>query len=73
MRNSYGMTLGRLLFAVISAVFFLLLVGIETIYLRSAQHNFQLQLESHAQDAATSLGLSLGILLGYFRFAYSLL
>src|SRR5262245_35758025 len=57
------MTLGRLLAAAISAMFLLALVGVEAIHLRSAQGHLQRQLESLAQDAATSLGLSLGVLL----------
>lgn len=57
------MTLGRLLAAAISALFLVALVGVEAIILRSAQGHLQQQLESLAQDAATSLGLSLGVLL----------
>src|SRR5207344_586778 len=38
-------------------------VGVEAIILRSAQGHMQRQLESLSQDAATSLGLSLGVLL----------
>jgi hypothetical protein len=57
------MTVGRLLAAAISALFLVALVGVEAIHLRSAQRHLQQQLESLAQDAATSLGLSLGVLL----------
>src|SRR5262245_40819663 len=57
------MTLGRQLAAAISAVFLVALVGIEAIHLRSAHTHLQRQPESLAQDAATSLGLSLGTLL----------
>ena len=57
------MTVGRLLAAAISALFLFALVGVEAIILRSAQGHLQQQLESLAQDAATSLGLSLGVLL----------
>lgn len=57
------MTVGRLLAAAISAMFLFALVGVEAILLRSAQGHLQQQLESLAQDAATSLGLSLGVLL----------
>jgi EAL domain-containing protein (putative c-di-GMP-specific phosphodiesterase class I)/GGDEF domain-containing protein len=57
------MTLGRLLALAISAMFLVALVGVEAIHLRSAQAHMQRQLESLAQDAATSLGLSLGALL----------
>src|SRR6185503_18732865 len=39
------------------------LVGVEAILLRSAQGHLQHQLESLSQDAATSLVLSLGVLL----------
>ncbi|HWM43383.1 MAG TPA: EAL domain-containing protein, partial [Burkholderiales bacterium] len=55
--------LGRLLALAISAMFLVALVGVEAIHLRSAQAHMQRQLESLAQDAATSLGLSLGALL----------
>jgi len=57
------MTLGRLLAAAISAMFLVALIGVEAIHLRSAHVHMQRQLESLAQDAATSLGLSLGALL----------
>ena len=57
------MTVGRLLAVAISATFLLALVGVEAIILRSAQGHLQRQLESLSQDAATSLGLSLGVLL----------
>ena len=57
------MTVGRLLAAAISAMFLMALIGVEAIHLRSAQGSLQQQLESLAQDAATSLGLSLGVLL----------
>lgn len=57
------MTLARQLISAISLVFLVMLIGLEAIYLRGAQTHLQDQLESHAQDAATSIGLSLGILL----------
>ena len=57
------MTLGRQLAYAISAIFLIALIGVETIHLRSAHTHLQRQLESLAQDAATSLGLSLGTLL----------
>lgn len=57
------MTLSRQLVIAISMMFLAMLVGVETIHLKSANAHLQDQLESHAQDAATSLGLSLGILL----------
>jgi hypothetical protein len=56
------MTLGRQLVLAISLMFLLMLMGVELIYLDGAKRHLQNQLESHAQDAATSLGLSLGIL-----------
>jgi hypothetical protein len=56
-------TIGRLLAAAISALFLIALVGVEAIHVRSAQGHLQQQLEALAQDAATSLGLSLGVLL----------
>jgi EAL domain-containing protein (putative c-di-GMP-specific phosphodiesterase class I)/GGDEF domain-containing protein len=57
------MTLGRQLAYAISAMFLVALVGIQAIHLRSAQSHLQRQLDSLAQDAATSLGLSLGSLM----------
>ncbi len=56
-------TLRQQLFAGVSIWFLLLLIGIETIHVAAARRIMQEQLESHAQDAATSLGLSLGALL----------
>jgi hypothetical protein len=56
-------TLGRLLSGVVSALFLTALLGIEAIHLRGAQGHLQRQLESTAQDAATSIGLSLGNLM----------
>src|SRR5262245_4022463 len=57
------MTVGRQLALAISALFLVALVGVEAILLRAAQGSQQQQLEALAQDAATSLGLSLGVLL----------
>lgn len=57
------MTLARQLIIPISLIFLAVLIGVEAIHLRSARSHLQDQLESHAQDAANSLGLSLGILL----------
>ena len=51
------------LFAGISLAFLLLVAGIQAIHVAAARRVMQEQLESHAQDAATSLGLSLGTLL----------
>jgi diguanylate cyclase (GGDEF)-like protein len=51
------------LLAGVSIGFLLLLIGIESIHVAGARRIMQEQLESHAQDAATSLGLSLGTLL----------
>jgi EAL domain-containing protein (putative c-di-GMP-specific phosphodiesterase class I)/GGDEF domain-containing protein len=55
--------LGRQVAWVVSAIFLFALVGIQAIHLRSTHASLQRQLESLAQDAATSLGLSLGVLL----------
>lgn len=57
------MTLSRQLVSTISALFLVALIGVQTIHLRSAHDTLRDQLESLAQDAATSLGLSLGVLL----------
>ena len=57
------MTLGRQVTWVVSAIFFFALVGVQAIHLRSTHASLQRQLESLAQDAATSIGLSLGVLL----------
>ncbi len=56
-------TLRQQLLAGVSVWFLLLLIGLETIHVAAARRIMQEQLESHAQDAATSLGLSLGALL----------
>ena len=53
------MTLGRQLFAGISALFLVALCGLQTIYLLNAQANLQQQLQAHAQDSATALALRL--------------
>jgi len=55
--------LGRQVAWVVSAIFFFALVGVQAIHLRSTHASLQRQLESLAQDAATSIGLSLGVLL----------
>lgn len=57
------MTLGRQLAYAISVIFLVALAGVEAIHLRSSQAHLQSQLDSLAQDSATSLGLSLGALL----------
>lgn len=57
------MSLGRLLTIAVSVIFLVALLGIEAIHLRGAQSHLQRQLESTAQDAATSIGLSLGTLM----------
>lgn len=54
------MTLFRQLFFGASLLFLLLLAGVEAIYLANARLYLQQQLESHSQDAATSLALWLG-------------
>ena len=51
------MTLGRQLALAVSAIFLVALAGIEAIHLRSAQGHLQRQLDSLAQESATSLGL----------------
>lgn len=53
------MSLFRQLLLTISAVFLLLLAGVQMIYVMNARNYLQQQLESHAQDAATALSLSL--------------
>ena len=63
MTTSYPKTtLGRILFMSVSIGFLLVMAGVQALYLLNARTYLQEQLESHAQDAATSLGLSLGIL-----------
>lgn len=57
------MTLSRQLIFAMSVIFLLALLGVQAIRLNSAQRHLQDQLESLAQDTATSLGLSLGSLL----------
>lgn len=54
------MTLTRQLFTGIIATFIVLLVGIEGIYLHSARSNLERQLDSHANETATALSLSIG-------------
>jgi EAL domain-containing protein (putative c-di-GMP-specific phosphodiesterase class I)/GGDEF domain-containing protein len=54
------MTLARVLTIAVSMLFLVALLGIQAIHLRGAQAHLQRQLESTAQDAATSIGLSLG-------------
>ena len=51
------MTLFRQLFLGASLLFLLVLAGVEAIYLSNARLYVQQQLESHSQDAATSLSL----------------
>jgi len=51
------MTLFRQLFLGASLLFLLVLAGVEAIYLANAKVYLQQQLESHSQDAATSLAL----------------
>jgi diguanylate cyclase (GGDEF)-like protein len=54
------MTLFRQLFAGSALLFLVLLLGVEGIYLANARLYLQQQLESHSQDAATSLSMWLG-------------
>lgn len=56
------MTLFRQLFLGASLLFLLVLAGVEAIYLANARLYLQQQLESHSQDAATSLSLWLATL-----------
>jgi diguanylate cyclase (GGDEF)-like protein len=58
-------SLRQQLLAGVSIGFLLLLIGIETIHVAAARRIMQEQLESNAQDAATSLGLTLGALLAH--------
>ncbi len=51
------MTLFRQLFLGASILFFVILTGVEAIYLRNASHYLQQQLQASSQDAATSLSL----------------
>lgn len=53
------MSLFRQLLLSVSAVFLLVLGGIEVVQVLNARNYLQQQLESHSQDAATALGLSL--------------
>ncbi len=54
------MTLARQLFIGLSIIFALLVLGIESIFVQNARNYLQQQLESHAQETATSLALSIG-------------
>jgi diguanylate cyclase (GGDEF)-like protein len=54
------MTLFRQLFLGSAILFLVLLLGVEAIYLANARVYLQQQLESHSQDAATSLSMWLG-------------
>lgn len=54
------MTLFRQLFLGASLLFLLVLAGVEAVYLSNARLYVQQRLESHSQDAATSLALRLG-------------
>jgi diguanylate cyclase (GGDEF)-like protein len=53
------MSLFRQLLLSVSAVFLLVLASVQVIYVLNARNYLQQQLESHSQDAATALGLSL--------------
>src|SRR5258706_8871059 len=57
-----NMTLYRQLFIGVSLLFFVLLAGVEAIYLANSRTQLQDQLSSQAQDAATSLALRLATL-----------
>ena len=56
------MTLFRQLILGVSLLFFVLLAGVEAIYVANARAQLQEQLGSQAQDAATTLALRLGAL-----------
>jgi diguanylate cyclase (GGDEF)-like protein len=56
------MTLHRQLLIGVSLLFFVLLAGVEAIYLANSRAQLQEQLGSQAQDAATTLALRLAIL-----------
>ena len=57
------MTLERRLVSVVSALVLAALIGVQFIHLRHAHRHQQNQMESLAQDAATAIGLSLGVLM----------
>lgn len=54
------MTLTRQLLTGIIAMFIVLLIGVEAIYLHSARRNLEQQLNAHANETATSLALTIG-------------
>src|SRR5512132_2628855 len=56
------MTLQRQLIIGVSLLFFVLLAGVEAIYLVNSRAQLQDQLGSQAQDAATALALRLALL-----------
>lgn len=56
------MTLYKQLFIGVSLLFFVLLAGVEAIYLANSRTQLQDQLSSQAQDAATALALRLALL-----------
>src|SRR5258706_16145288 len=56
------MTLHRQLIVGVSLLFFVLLAGVEAIYLANSRAQLQDQLGSQAQDAATALALRLALL-----------
>jgi len=56
------MTLRRQLITAVSLLFFVLLAGVEAIYLFNARAQLQQQLGSQAQDSATALALRLALL-----------
>ena len=57
------MKLGRLLFGGLTAIFLLVLAGVETIHVQLTRQSLQSQLDAQANDTATALALSLGALL----------
>lgn len=55
------MSLYKQLFLEISIAFFIALIATESVYIKNAHRYLEVQLASHAQDAATSLGLVLPV------------
>src|SRR4029079_3363925 len=56
------MTLHRQLITAVSLLFFILLAGVEAIYLFNSRAQLQQQLGSQAQESATALALRLALL-----------
>ncbi len=54
------MTLYKQILTGVSMLFLVLLIGLHAVYVTNARHYLEQQLASHAQDAATSIAMSLG-------------